>query len=100
MDLLSFACGLVWEDSRVGGWQLEAMGLLQLVAERGGRVCRFLEEVFVLGSAEEETLFLEYSGITPVGCAFEGGGSSRRLLNVMKVKELVDKITEEVADSG
>ena len=31
-------------------------------------------------------MYLEYSGIAPFGSSVEWNGSSRRLLNVMKVK--------------
>lgn len=45
-------------------------------------------------------LYLEYSGITPIGLVGDSGSSSRRLLNVMKIKELVDKITEDTVENG
>lgn len=69
------------------------MNLLQLICKRGERICEFLAEVFILNNIEEERLYLEYSGISPLGAIGDMSSSSGKLQNVMKVKELVDKIT-------
>ncbi len=74
--------------------------LLELISRRGERICVFLTDVLIFNTVEEENLYLEYSGITPLGFVGDTASSSRRLLNVMKVKELIDKITEESVDSG
>lgn len=68
--------------------------LLEMVSKRGERICTFLGEVFILNSQEEENIYHQYSGIAPIGVQNESV-VSRRLLNVMKMKELVDKIMED-----
>lgn len=76
------------------------LGLLELISQRGERLSAFLADTLIFTNLEEETLYFEYSGITPVGLMGDSSSSSRRLLNVTKVKELVDKITEESVDIG
>lgn len=57
-----------------------------MISLRGNRICDFLTDVLIFNAPDEENLYLEYSGVTPIGYVGDTSSSSRRLLNVMKVK--------------
>ena len=67
LNLIQFASEAVLGQVDCAGAREAALGLLQLLSQRGERLCGFLGETLVLGGVEEERLFLEYSGISPVG---------------------------------